>query len=310
MFGIARTSSSSSISRFSLLQRFPTVVGSTSRPYVSRAHPQQLPEFPVGAALQRVLDDAKERSVKRAAKWEKNAPVRVKKGIQESGPYRNLDETIELAINLNLDPRKPGQALRGSLRLPHGTGKSVKCLVFTSDPDVIAKANSQGHMAGGDELLQQISRGEVLLDRYTRALATQEWISPIQKSLARVLGPRGLMPNPKTNTVFETPADLWETLLEQSNTVTYRTESDGILHFPVGKASFASEQLLDNLQAIFQTVQDVKPENYGKGKKKKAMSKNVKYWLRASLSATQGKGIRVDLRTIDPTSPFFMREPE
>lgn len=229
---------------------------------------------------------------------------------QESGPYRNLDETIELAINLNLDPRKPGQALRGSLRLPHGTGKSVKCLVFTSDADIVAKANSQGHMAGGDDLLQQISKGEVLLDKYTRALATQEWISPIQKSLARVLGPRGLMPNPKTNTVFETPADLWETLQEQSNTITYRTESDGILHFPVGKASFASEQLLENLQAIFQTVQDVKPENYGKGKKKKTMGKNVKYWLRASLSATQGKGIRVDLRTVDPTSPFFMREPE
>ncbi len=194
--------------------------------------------------------------------------------------------------------------------MPHGTGKSVKCLVFSSDSDLIAKANSQGHLAGGDDLLQQISNGEVNLDKYTRALATQDWISPIQKSLARILGPRGLMPNPKTNTVFDTPEDLWETLQDQSNTVTYRTESDGILHFPVGKASFDMSQLMENMQAIFLTVQDVKPENYGKGKKKKSMGKNVKYWLRASLSATQGKGIRMDLRTVDPTSPFFMKEPE
>ena len=228
-----------------------------------------------------------------------------------------MDETIELAINLNLDPRRPGQALRGSLRLPHGTGKSVQCLVFSSDANVIAKATSQGHLAGGDDLIQQISTGQVALDNYARALATQEWISPVQKSLARVLGPRGLMPNPKTNTVFETPDELWETLQEQSSTITYRTDANGILHFAVGKASFDASQLLENVQAICQTVQDVKPEQLGKGKKKKGGSssssgqgKNVKYWLRASVSSTQGKGIRTDLRTVDPTSPFFMREPE
>lgn len=222
-----------------------------------------------------------------------------------------MDETIELAINLNLDPRRPGQALRGSLRLPHGTGKTVKCLVFSSNADLIQKANAQGHLAGGDDLLQQIASGTVALDDYSRALATQEWISPIQKSLARVLGPRGLMPNPKTNTVFESPDDLWETLLEQSNTITYRTEANGILHFPIGKASFDATQLLENLQAICQTVHEIKPEQYGKGKKKKSgPGKNVKYWLRASLSSTQGKGIRMDLRTVDPTSPFFMKEPE
>jgi len=303
MFGIARTP----ITKLPLFRR---VVESSSRSYVSRAHPQQLPEYPISAALQMVLDDAKERSIKRAAKWERNAPVRVKKGIQETGPYRNLDETIELAINLNLDPRRPGQSLRGSLQLPHGTGKVVNCLVFSSDQDLITKANSQGHLAGGDELLQQISKGEVTLDKYTRGLATQDLITSIQKSLGRVLGPRGLMPHPKTNTVFETSEELWENLKEQSNTVMYRTDSDGILHFPVGKASFDTVQLMENMQAIFQTVQEVKPENYGKGKKKKSMGKNVKYWLRASLSATQGKGIRMDLRTVDPTSPFFMKEPE
>ena len=221
-----------------------------------------------------------------------------------------MDETIEVAINLNLDPRRPGQALRGSLRLPHGTGKTVRCLVFSSDADLIAKAQSQGHLAGGEDLLESIKAGDVSLDQYSRALATQDMMSPIQKGLARLLGPRGLMPNPKTNTIFESPSDLWKNLLEQSSTITFRTESNGILQFPVGKASFPPNQLLENLQAICQTVQEVKPDNYGKGKKKKSVGKNVKYWLKASLSSTQGKGVRMDLRTVDPTSPFFMKEPE
>lgn len=221
-----------------------------------------------------------------------------------------MDETIEVAINLNLDPRRPGQALRGSLRLPHGTGKTVQCLVFSSDADLIQKAKAQGHLAGGEDLVEQIKAGEVGLDQYSRALATQEFMGSIQKSLARLLGPRGLMPNPKTNTIFESPSELWTNLQEQSSTITFRTESNGILQFPVGKASFDSTHLLENLQAICQTVQEVKPENYGKGKKKKSVGKNVKYWLKASLSSTQGKGVRMDLRTVDPTSPFFMKEPE
>ena len=118
------------------------------------------------------------------------------------------------------------------------------------------------------------------------------------------------MPNPKTNTVFDDSETLLDTLQEQSSTITYRTEQNGILHFSVGKGSFGSQQLLDNLQTICQTVQNIKPENYGKGKKKKKMGKNVKYWLRAHLSSTQGKGVRMDLRTVDPTSAFFMKDPE
>ena len=124
------------------------------------------------------------------------------------------------------------------------------------------------------------------------------------------------MPNAKTNTVFETADSLWENLQQQSNMITYRTDSNGILHLPVGRASFAPTQLLENLQAVCQAVQDVKPELYGKGKKKKSgkgksskVGKNVKCWLKASLTSTQGRGIPMDLRTVDPTSPFFMKEP-
>ena len=211
---------------------------------------------------------------------------------------------------MNVDPRRPGQALRGSLRLPAGTGKQVTCLVFTQDEATIEKAKASGNMAGGESLIDEIASGSIGLDAYQRALATKDMLPLVQKQLARLLGPRGLMPNPKTNTVFENPQTLLETLEEQSSTITYRTESNGIMHFAIGKASFKPEQLFENLQAICNTVQEIKPENYGKGKKKKKMGKNVKYWLRAHLSATQGKGVRMDLRTVDPTSPFFMKEPE
>ena len=213
---------------------------------------------------------------------------------------------MELSINLNVDPRRPGQALRGSLRLPHGTGKTIRCLVFSKDSILVEKAKEAGHMAGGDELMSQIVDGTLVLDNYyQRALATKDILPQLQKQLARVLGPRGLMPNLKTNTVFddESSKTLLSTLNEQSSTVTYRSESNGILHFSVGKGSFALNQLMDNLQAVCHTVQEVKPETYGRGKKKRGR-------LRAHLSSTQGKGVRMDLRTVDPTSPFFMKDPE
>lgn len=300
------------------------------RSYVSRAHPKPVPEIPVGQALEHVLEGVKERMEKRAAKWERNISKKATATTTIGGPYRNQDETIEIAINLNVDPRRPGQALRGSIVLPHGTGKqSVKCLVFTND-EVLAKeaaaagvsgasCGNEGRStvtAGGETLLEQILAGEIAVDDYERALCTKDILQKLQKQLARLLGPRGLMPNAKTNTVFENAEsqDLLKTLREQSSTVTYRTDPNGILHFVVGKGSFTPQQLLDNMQAIFQTIQDAKPEQYGKGKKNKGgkgMGKNVKYWLRAHLTATQGKGsIRMDLRTVDPTSPFFMKEPE
>jgi len=241
---------------------------------------------------------------------------------KDVGEYRNQNETIEVAINLNVDPRKPGQAMRGSVKLPHGTGKTVSCLVFSDDAATVEEAKSQGHEAGGEELVDRILDGEASIDSYQRALATKDTLPNVQKKLARLLGPRGLMPNAKTNTVFDEGSSLLEALSEQSNTITYRTEAGGILHFPIGKGSFTSQQLMDNLQTVCAEIQEVKPEQYGRGKKKKnkgagAGSKGnsqkkskTKYWLKAYLTATQGKSVRLDLRTVDPSSPYFMKEPE
>eukprot|EP00529_Nitzschia_sp_RCC80_P025797 CAMPEP_0113486558 /NCGR_PEP_ID=MMETSP0014_2-20120614/25058_1 /TAXON_ID=2857 /ORGANISM="Nitzschia sp." /LENGTH=343 /DNA_ID=CAMNT_0000380233 /DNA_START=727 /DNA_END=1754 /DNA_ORIENTATION=- /assembly_acc=CAM_ASM_000159 len=271
--------------------------GLTSRSYVSRAHPKPITEFPIAQALDMILDGVEERKEKRAARWEKRkaAGKNVTPATGE-GEYRNLDETIEMAINLNVDPRKPGQAIRGSLVLPHGTGKKqVKCLVFTNDGDLAQKAaggsstvtpsgistSSDGSItAGGDSLIEQILAGEIAVDDFERALCTKDVLPQLQKQLARLLGPRGLMPNVKTNTVFDNTSAtaaaagedggdlLLRTLREQSSTVTYRTDPNGILHFVVGKGSFEPQRLLENIQAVCQTVQDVKPESYGKGKKK------------------------------------------
>ncbi|KAL3923979.1 MAG: hypothetical protein SGILL_001329, partial [Bacillariaceae sp.] len=188
-------------------------------------------------------------------------------------------------------------------------------------PQVIKQAKDAGHKAGGEELIDGILEGTEPLDAFQRAMATKDVLPQVQKQLARLLGPRGLMPSPKTNTIFDNGDALLTSLNEVANTVTYRTDASGILHFVLGKGSFTSENLLDNLQTICQTVQEIKPESYGKGKKKggssggggnkKKMGKNVKYWLRAHLTATQSKGsVRMDLRSVDPTSPFFMKEPE
>lgn len=218
---------------------------------------------------------------------------------------------MELSINLNLDPRRPGQALRGSLKLPHGTGKTIKCMVFSKDASLVESAQKAGHLAGGEELVDRIINGEIALADYQRALATKDILPLLAKKCARLLGPRGIMPNSKTNTVFDEPNVLLNTLEEQSSTITYRIDANGIVHVRVGKGAFAPTKLLENVQAICNTIQEVKPEQYGKSKKSsKKMGKNVKYWLRAHLSSTQGKGVRMDLRTIDPTSPFFMRDPE
>jgi large subunit ribosomal protein L1 len=182
---------------------------------------------------------------------------------------------------------------------------------------VIQSAQEAGHKAGGQELIDRILEGTESLDVYQRSMATKEVLPQLQKQLARLLGPRGLMPNPKSNTLFDDGDALLQSLSKVANTVTYRTDASGILHFMLGKGSFSPEQLLDNFQTICQTVQDIKPESFGKGKKKKSSggkkkaSKNVKYWLRAHLTSTQGKGsVRMDLRSVDPTSPFFMKEPE
>jgi large subunit ribosomal protein L1 len=344
--------------------------------YITRAHPQPTPVVAVPQALEETLEDAQRRRRLRQRKWKRNE---AKKKVSSSSSSAaaaaaaavastttatlqvpevatigcsHPDETIDLAVNLNLDPRKPGQSLRGNISLPHGTGKKLSCLVFTKDADARKKARSMGALfAGGESLVRAIlgtaagsidsknapgSVGNidavddddddnadvtVSIDSLDRVLATQDMIPVLSKTLARLLGPRGLMPNAKSGTVFPTSESLLESLETQiaGKEVVYRTERAGVVHVPVGKASFGVEKLLENIGSVMTELYKVKPEQYGKtsNTKKTASasvkakaSKHAKYLLSAYLSATQGKSYKLDVRTIDPNSSFFLRAVE
>ena len=213
----------------------------SSRFYVSRAHPpKSIPSFPIEDAVEEILTGIEERKVKREEKWKRNKEKRAAKGVKEDGPYRNQDETVELSPCLNLDPQRPGQALRGSLPLPHGTGKTVDVVVFCSDDDTdtidMAKSFGSNVTVGGASIVQSIKDGSLPV-AFDRALATPDMM-PYLSQIARILGPRGLMPNAKLNTI-QPPEKMKDALLAQtSGMVQYRTDKNGNVMAGIGKGSF------------------------------------------------------------------------
>jgi large subunit ribosomal protein L1 len=237
----------------------------------------------------------------------------------EEGPYRNLDETVEFAVNLNVDPRKPGQMLRESVALPHGSGKRRDCIVFTTDPDLEKQALAAGaKYAGGAELIDLIVRGSIPLDMLHRALATPNMVSYLGKA-ARILGPRGLMPNAKVGTLLAEHSIMDALRTEMAGQqVQYRTEKEGIIQLGIGRGSFTVSQLMDNVRAIMQELLEMKPESHGKSQKKKSSGGGKappkrgtttakKYFLRSHVTSTFGISHRVDVRTIDPSNMYFMK---
>lgn len=307
----------------SILRRVRTssLISTTVRSYTSRAHPpESIPAYAVGEALTSVLEGVEERKVRRQQRWEKGAEKRKVKNIAEDGAFRNQDETIELSLNLNLDPRKPGQAIRGSTSLPHGTGKKVIVAVFAPDDEsetIQAIKDAGASHVGGASLIESIAGGTVAVN-FDRALATPDMMPQLSK-IARILGPRGLMPNAKLDTI-QTADKLSDAVKAQSaGMVQFRTDKNGIIHAGVGKGSFTPEQLSDNIREFMNAIQNIKPESFGKGKKKVSNAKgkggskksgggNDKFYLKAHLGASQGKGsCNIDLNTLDPTSSYFMQ---
>jgi len=300
----------------------------STRCYVTRAHPSPTPTPPIQKALTSLLADIDTRHQFRLQRWENNKDKRIDQRstyLTERGksdapsaeevkvdantnPYRQMDETVELALQLNLDPRKPGQSLRGSISLPHGNGKTFNVVVFTENAKVAAAALERGAIAaGGEDLIDSIKNGSTSITSFQRTLASPEMM-PQLSVVARLLGPRGLMPNPKLNTIMDAELLLDALEKQMSGVSNYRTDKEGIVRLGVGKGSFGMDKLLDNVRDMMNEIQSVKPENFGKGKKgQKKIAKGTKYYLKAHLSSTQSKGsVKVDLRTIDPTSSFFM----
>ncbi|HEX8804750.1 MAG TPA: 50S ribosomal protein L1 [Acidimicrobiales bacterium] len=195
----------------------------------------------------------------------------------------NFDESVELVVRLGVDPRKADQIVRGTVGLPSGTGKDVRVAVFATGEAATAAREAGADIIGADDLAEQIQGG--MLD-FDVAVATPDMM-PLVGRLGRVLGPRGLMPNPKTGTV--TP-DVARAVTEfKGGKVEYRTDRYGNVHVPIGRASFTSEALLDNLRAVVDELNRAKP----------AAAKG-RYVKRVTLASTMGPGIKVDPGRLRP----------
>ena len=195
--------------------------------------------------------------------------------------YAKFDATIELSFRLNIDPRKAEQNLRGAVSLPNGTGKTVRVLVIAKDAKAKEALAAGADYAGDVEYLDKIKEGWFEFDTL---IATPDMMGELGK-LGRILGPKGLMPNPKTGTVT---MDVEKTVKEfKAGKVEYRADKTGNILVPVGKASFEANQLKENIQAIYNQLMRVKPSTV----------KGV-YMLNISVSATMGPGIKIDGSTI------------
>jgi len=190
---------------------------------------------------------------------------------------RNFDETVEAAFRLGVDPRKADQMLRGTVSLPNGTGKSVRVAAFAQGDAARAAEEAGADVVGAEDLVARVEGG--FLD-FDVAIATPDLMAQVGK-LGRVLGPRGLMPNPKTGTV--TP-DIAKAVSEfKAGKVEYRTDRNGNVQVPIGKASFEPAALLENYTAVFDELQRAKPAS-AKGR----------YLKGVTLSSTMGPGVKVD----------------
>jgi large subunit ribosomal protein L1 len=190
----------------------------------------------------------------------------------------SFDETVELAIRLGVDPRKADQIVRGTLSLPAGTGRTARVAVFAAGEKAAEARAAGADVVGADDLVARVS-GEGFLD-FDIAIATPDLMGQVG-TLGRVLGPRGLMPNPKTGTVTD---DVERAVLEfKGGRVEYRTDKVGNVHIRVGKASFDKAKLLENIHAVMDEIHRAKPPG-AKGK----------YVRAVTLSSTMGPGIHID----------------
>lgn len=191
---------------------------------------------------------------------------------------KKFDESLEIAIKLGIDVTKADQNIRGMLSLPNGTGKKVRVAVFTiNSQDEAKKAGAD--VVGGEELIDKVANG--FLD-FDRVIATPDMMPKMSK-VARVLGPKGLMPNPKLGTVTNNVTEA--VVNAKAGQIEYRAEKKGIIHAGIGKMSFATEKLVENANALIEQLKKVKPAS-AKGQ----------YILGCSVATTQGPGLKVEVK--------------
>ncbi len=191
--------------------------------------------------------------------------------------YAKFDESVDLALRLGVDPKRSDQMVRGTTVLPHGTGKKLRVLVFAKGEKEQEAREAGADFVGADDLMEKIKGGWMEFDQ---AIATPDLMGAVGK-LGKILGPRGLMPNPKTGTVT---FDVAKAIAEiRKGRVEYKVEKAGIIHVPIGKVSFDVQKLYDNAHAILESVMKARPASC-KGR----------YLRSATISSTMGVGVRLD----------------
>lgn len=202
-------------------------------------------------------------------------------GLVKSNASAKFDETIEIAVNLGVDPRQGDQLVRGVCNLPNGSGKTVRVAVFAKDDKAEEAKKAGADIVGAQDLAEQIEKGKIDFDR---CIATPDMMVVVGK-LGKILGPRNLMPNPKVGTVT---ADVGAAVkAAKGGAVEFRVEKAGIIHAGVGKASFTPDQIEGNVKALYKAIAKLKP----------ASTKGV-YIKRLALSSTMGPGVKVELSSL------------
>jgi len=201
--------------------------------------------------------------------------------LKKMAGKRKFDETVDMAIHLGIDVKKLQQPVRGTLILPYGSGKSVKVLVFATGEDVEKAKEAGADYIGGEELVEKIKSGFMDFDNVVATPDMMKVISP----LGKILGPRGLMPNPKSGTVTKDIKGIVTEL--KKGRIEFRMDKDGNLHIPVGKASFTKEHLIENINAALKSVLSARPSN-AKGN----------YIRNVTISLTMSPSLKIDIGKI------------
>lgn len=205
-------------------------------------------------------------------------PVAEAVKMVKAGAKTKFDETVEIALNLGIDVRHADQTVRGAVTLPNGTGKSMRVAVFAKDAKADEAKAAGADLVGADDLLEQVQGGKIDFDR---VIATPDMM-PLVGRLGKVLGPKGLMPNPKLGTVTNDVAEAVNAA--KGGQVQFRAEKNGIVHAGVGKASFTEEALEQNVRAFVQAINQAKPSG-AKGT----------YLKKVAISSTMGPGVKLDI---------------
>ncbi|MEK9726355.1 MAG: 50S ribosomal protein L1 [Rhodospirillaceae bacterium] len=201
--------------------------------------------------------------------------------VKAAASRTKFDETVEVAINLGVDPRHADQMVRGTVSLPHGTGKSVRVAVFAKAEKAKEALAAGADLVGAEDLAEKVQAGQI---DFERVIATPDMMAVVGR-LGKVLGPKGLMPNPKLGTV--TPDVAGAVKAAKAGQIEFRVEKQGIIHAGVGKASFSEEALVENVSTFVEAIAKAKPSG-AKGT----------YMKKVSLSSTMGPGLKLDISAL------------